>query len=168
MKKTILTLATLVALGTTSAFAFGGGNCQGMQSEMGMMQGGGMMQGQQGMMMHGNRGGMGMFQQLNLTDDQRHKLEVLHSEMKLEMTKLRDPKMATKMQDMMSGDSFNKKEFIKMHNEMHEKMVALQADHMEKVFNILTKEQRAELKTLMAQKPQKPASAAPATAPASK
>jgi len=42
MKKTILTLATLVALGTTSAFAFGGGNCQGMQSEMGMMQGGGM------------------------------------------------------------------------------------------------------------------------------
>lgn len=168
MKKTILTLATLVALGTTSAFAFGGGNCQGMQSEMGMMQGGGMMQGQQGMMMHGNRGGMGMFQQLNLTDDQRHKLEVLHSEMKLEMTKLRDPKMATKMQDMMSGDSFNKKEFIKMHNEMHEKMVALQADHMEKVFNILTKEQRAELKTLMAQKPQKPASAAPATAPVSK
>lgn len=168
MKKTILTLATLVALGTTSAFAFGGGNCQGMQSEMGMMQGGGMMQGQQGMMMHGNRGGMGMFQQLNLTDDQRHKLEVLHSEMKLEMTKLRDPKMVTKMQDMMSGDSFNKKEFIKMHNEMHEKMVALQADHMEKVFNILTKEQRAELKTLMAQKPQKPASAAPATAPVSK
>jgi Spy/CpxP family protein refolding chaperone len=168
MKKTILTLATLVALGTTSAFAFGGGNCQGMQSEMGMMQGCGMMQGQQGMMMHGGKGGMGMFQQLNLTDDQRHKLEVLHSEMKLEMTKLRDPKMAIKMQDMMSGDSFNKKEFIKMHNEMHEKMVALQADHMEKVFNILTKEQRAELKTLMAQKPQKPASAVPATAPVSK
>jgi len=167
MKKTILTLATLVALGTTSAFAFGGGNCQGMQSQMGMMQGCGMMQGQQGMMM-GGKGGMGMFQQLNLTDDQRHKLEVLHSEMKLEMTKLRDPKMATKMQDLMSGDSFNKKEFIKMHNEMHEKMVALQADHMEKVFNILTKEQRAELKTLMAQKPQKPASATPATAPASK
>jgi len=166
MKKTILTLATLVALGTTSAFAYGGGNCQGMQSGMGMMQGGGM--GGQGMMMNGNKGGMmmgmPMFQQLNLTDDQRHKLAVLHSEMKLEMTKLYDPKMMTKMQDMMSGESFNKKEFIKMHNEMHEKMLALQADHMEKVFNLLTKEQRSELKTMMAQKPMnKPAATTPAS-----
>ncbi len=157
MKKTILTLATLVALGTTSAFAYGGGNCQGMQQDgMGMMNGGGM--GGSGMM-HGNKGGMmgmPMLQQLNLTDDQRHKLAVLQSEMKLEMTKMRDPKMMTKMQDMMSGESFNKKEFIKLHTEMHEKMVALQADHMEKVFNLLTKEQRAELKTLMEQKPSKP------------
>lgn len=162
MKKTILTLATLVALGTTSAFAYSGGNCQGMQSDgMGMMQGGGM--GGQGMM-HGNKGGMGMVEQLNLTDDQRHKLAVLKSEMKLEMTKLHDPKMMTKMQDLMTGESFNKKEFIKLHTETHEKMLALQADHMEKVFNLLTKEQRAELKTLMAQKPvNKPAATTPAS-----
>lgn len=164
MKKTILTLATLVALGTTSAFAFGGGQCQNMQPAqgMGMMQGGCGMGGA-GMMMHGGKGGMGMIQQLNLTDDQRHKLAVLQSEMKLEMTKLHDPKMMTKMQDLMSGESFNKKEFIKMHNEMHEKMLALQADHMEKVFNLLTKEQRSELKTLMGQKPQRPAPVAPAS-----
>ena len=71
--------------------------------------------------------------------------------------------MMTKMQDLMTADSFNKKEFIKMHNEMHEKMLALQADHMEKVFNVLTKEQRSELKTLMAQKPQRPAPVAPAS-----
>ena len=165
MKKTILTLATLVALGTTSAFAYGGGNCQGMQQDgMGMMQGGGM--GGSGMM-HGNKGGMmgmPMLQQLNLTDDQRHKLAVLHSEMKLEMRKMRDPKMMSKMQDMMSGESFNKKEFIKLHTEMHVKMVALPADHMEKVFNLLTKEQRSELKTLMAQKPMnKPATTTPAS-----
>jgi len=166
MKRTILTLATLVALGTTGAFAYGmNGNCQGMPSDgMSMMQGGGM--GGQGMM-NGNKGGMmmgmPMFQQLDLTDDQRHKLAVLQSEMKLEMTKLRDPKMMTKMQDLMSGESFNKKEFIKLHTEMHEKMVAVQADHMEKVFNILTKEQRAELKTLMSQKPSR---RAPGQAPA--
>ena len=164
MKKTILTLATLVALGTTSAFAFGGGQCQNIQSDMGMMPCGGGMSGQQGMM-HGGKGGMMMpaLQQLNLTDDQRHKLAVLRSEMKLEMTKLQDPKMMTKMQDLMSGESFNKKEFIKIHNEMNEKRLVLQADHMEKVFNILTKEQRAELKTLMAQKPQKPSTSAPAS-----
>jgi len=167
MKKTILTLATLVALGTTSAFAFGGGQCQNMQSGMGMMQGGCGMGGS-GMMMGGKGGMMPQLMQLNLTDDQRHKLAVLQSEMKLEMTKIRDPKMMTKMQDLMSADSFNKKEFIKIHNEMHEKMLALQADHMEKVFNLLTKEQRAELKTLMAQKSQKPMPMAPAAAPASK
>ncbi len=167
MKKTILTLATLVALGTTSAFAFGGGQCQNMQSGMGMMQGGCGMGGS-GMMMGGKGGMMPQLMQLNLTDDQRHKLAVLQSEMKLEMTKIRDPKIMTKMQDLMSADSFNKKEFIKIHNEMHEKMLALQADHMEKVFNLLTKEQRAELKTLMAQKPQKPMPMAPAAAPASK
>lgn len=168
MKKTILTLATLVALGTTSAFAFGGGQCQNMQPGMGMMQGGGM--GGAGMMMHGGKGmmGMQMIGQLNLTDDQRHKLAVLQSEMKLEMTKLQDPKMMAKMQDLMTADTFNKKEFTKLHNEMHEKMLALQADHMEKVFNLLTKEQRSELKTLMAQKPQRPMSMTPATAPASK
>ena len=167
MKKTILTLATLVALGTTSAFAFGGGQCQNMQSGMGMMQGGCGMGGS-GMMMGGKGGMMPQLMQLNLTDDQRHKLAVLQSEMKLEMTKIRDPKMMTKMQELKSADSFNKKEFIKIHNEMHEKMLALQADHMEKVFNLLTKEQRAELKTLMAQKPQKPMPMAPAAAPASK
>ena len=160
MKKTILTLATLVALGPTSAFAFGGGQCQNMQSGMGMMQGGCGMGGS-GMMMGGKGGMMPQLMQLNLTDDQRHKLAVLQSEMKLEMTKIRDPKMMTKMQDLMTADSFNKKEFIKIHNEMHEKMLALQADHMEKVFNVLTKEQRLELKTLMVQKPQKPAPVAP-------
>ena len=167
MKKTILTLATLVALGTT-AFAAGDSAPQGMQGDMGMMH-------EQGGMMHGKKGdmmGMPMLEKLNLTDDQRHKLSVAHSEMKLEMTKLHDPKMMTKMQELMSGDSFNKKEFIKLHNETHEKMVALQADHMEKVFNILTKEQRAELKVLMTQKPQKPAPATPVPAatpaPASK
>ena len=154
MKKTILTLATVVALGTTSAFAFSG-NCQEMQQGQAMMQcGNGGMSGA-GMMMNSGRGGMGMMEQLNLTDDQRHKLAVLHSEMKLEMTKLHDPKMMTKMQDLMSSDSFNKKEFIKLQNEMHEKMVAVQADHMEKVFNVLTKEQRTELKTLMSQKPKR-------------
>jgi Spy/CpxP family protein refolding chaperone len=164
MKKTILTLATLVALGTTGAFAYGmSGNCQEMQPGMGMN--GGKMMPAQGM--RGGRSdmmmGMPMFEKLNLTDDQEHKLDVLRSEFKLEMTKLRDPKMMTKMQDLMSGESFNKKEFIKLNNEMHEKMVAVQADHMEKVFNILTKEQRAELKTLMSQKPSRPA---PGQAPA--
>ncbi|MBP6498112.1 MAG: Spy/CpxP family protein refolding chaperone [Campylobacteraceae bacterium] len=151
MKKTILAVATIVAL-SSSAFAFGGGmNCQGGQSGMGqgmMMQGGGMGQG-----MMGRHGGMQMLQSLNLTDDQRHKLSILQSEMKLEMTKLQDPKMMSKMQDFMTGESFNKKEFLKLTGENQAKMNTLKADHMEKVFNLLTKEQRAELKANMAKRP---------------
>lgn len=152
MKKTILAVATIVAL-SSSAFAFGGGmNCQGGQSGMGqgmMMQGGGMQKG--GMM--GGRGGMQMLQSLNLTDDQRHKLAILQSEMKLEMTKLHDPKMMSKMQDFMTGESFNKKEFLKLTAENQAKMNTLKADHMEKIFNLLTKEQRAELKANMTKRP---------------
>jgi len=151
MKKTILSLAVVAAM-ASSAFAMGmGGNCQ-KDGQGGMMQGKGMQQG-----MHG-RGGheMHMLGMLNLTDEQRHKLAILHSEMKLEMTKLHDPKMKSKMQGALTGESFDKKEFIKTHNEMHEKMLNLKANHMEKVFNLLTKEQRAELKTLMDKKPSMP------------
>lgn len=149
MKKTILAVATIVAL-SSSAFAFGGGNCQGGQSGMGqgqMMQGAGMQK------MMGGHGQMQMFQSLNLTDDQRHKLSILQSEMKLEMTKLHDPKMMSKMQDFMTGESFNKKEFLKLTSENQAKMNMLKADHMEKIFNLLTKEQRAELKANMAKRP---------------
>jgi len=149
MKKTMLSLAVVAAL-ASGAFAMGmGGNCQN-GAQAGMMQGkGSMQQGMQG------RGGheMRLLQQLNLTDDQRHKLAILQSEMKLEMTKMHDPKMKSKMQGALTGESFDKKEFIKTSNEMHAKMTELKANHMEKVFNLLTKEQRAELKTLMDKKP---------------
>ena len=147
MKKTILSLAVVAAL-ASSAFAMGmGGNCQN-GSQNGMMQKG----------MHGRSGGheMRMLGMLNLTDDQRHKLAILQSEMKLEMTKMRDPKVKSKMQGALTGESFDKKEFIKTSNEMHAKMTELKANHMEKVFNLLTKEQRAELKTLMDKKPSMP------------
>jgi periplasmic protein CpxP/Spy len=145
MKKTILSLAVVAAL-ASGAFAMGmGGNCQ-KDGQDGMGGKGSSMQ--QGM--HG-RGGheMRLLQNLNLTDDQRHKLAILQSEMKLEMTKMRDPKVKSKMQGALTGESFDKKEFIKTSNEMHAKMTELKANHMEKVFNLLTKEQRAELKTLM-------------------
>lgn len=154
MKKSILSLA-VVAIMASGAFAMGmgGGNCQkGDQNGCAMQGKGGMQHG-----MHGGCGGeMHMLRMLNLTDDQRHKLAILQSEMKLEMTKLHDPKMKEKMQNMMSGENFDKKEFMKMQNEMHEKITALKANHMEKVFNLLTKEQRVELKNLMTKKPSAP------------
>ena len=159
MKKTLALFVSIVALGT-ALYAGNGGGCQMMD---GGMAGPGMMNSKGGMMRSN------MFDQLNLSDDQRHQLDILHSEMRTEMTKLHDPKSMRKMQDFLSGDTFNKKEFVKTQNEMHAKMVALQADHMEKVFNILTKDQREQLKKLLAEKPvrqPKPAPMAPAGAPA--
>ena len=145
MIKSILSLA-VVAMVASSAFAFGGGNCQGVSQNGGMKS-------ERGMMMQGKGGSMMMLQMLDLSDEQRHQLAIIHSEMKLEMTKLRDPKNRAKMQEMMSGDSFDKKAFMKMSNEQHEKMSVLKANHMEKVFNLLSKEQRAELKGLMQKNP---------------
>lgn len=144
MKKSILSLA-VVAMLASSAFAWGGNSCQGQGQNGGM-------KGERGMMMKGRGESMPMFQMLDLSDEQRHQLAIMHSEMKLEMTKLRDPKRMSKMQGMMSGESFDKKEFMKLSNEQHEKMSTLKANHMEKVFNLLSKEQRAELKTLMEKK----------------
>lgn len=149
MKKTILSLAVLVALGT-SGFAAGMMNGDGPQGtgNPSTMQGGGMQKG----MHNGGMKGMPMLQSINLTDDQRHKLAVLQSEMKLEMTKLHDPKMTQKMKDFMTGETFDKKEFLRVTTENQAKMNIIKADHMEKVFNLLTKEQRAELKATMAKK----------------
>ncbi|MDD2384072.1 MAG: Spy/CpxP family protein refolding chaperone [Sulfurospirillaceae bacterium] len=162
MKKTIY-LLSVAALLATGIYAYDNANQQGMMQpgmQMGM-QSGMMQSGMQpcGMMQKGMRGGqngMQMITRLNLSDDQRHQLAILRAEMKLEMTKLRDPKMMNAMQNLMSADTFDKQGFIKMQNDMHTKMLAVRANHMEKVFNLLTKEQRTELKALMNNRPMRP------------
>ncbi len=162
MKKTIY-LLSVAALLATGIYAYDNTNQQGMMQsgmQMGIQQG--MMQkGMQpcGMMQQGMRGGqdgMQMIERLNLSDDQRYHLSILRAEMKLEMAKLRDPKMMNAMQNLMSADSFDKQAFIKMENDRHTKMLALRANHMEKVFNLLSKEQRAELKDMIGKRPMRP------------
>ncbi|MDD3343153.1 MAG: Spy/CpxP family protein refolding chaperone [Sulfurospirillaceae bacterium] len=151
MKKTIY-LLSVAALLATGIYAYDMSNQQGMMQGMqgGMMQRGMM---QKGMCGRSSYGGMQMIERLNLSDDQRHQLSILRAEMKLEMTKLRDPKMMNAMQKLMSADTFDKQGFMKMENDNHAKMLAVRANHMEKVFNLLTKEQRTELKELMNNRP---------------
>lgn len=152
MKKTIY-LLSVAALLATGIYAYDNTNQQGM------MQSGMQMGIQQGMMQKGMRGGqdgMQVIERLNLSDDQRHQLSILRAEMRLEITKLRDPKMMNAMQNLMSADSFDKQAFIKMENDRHTKMLALRANHMEKVFNLLSKEQRAELKDMIGKRPMRP------------
>ena len=91
-------------------------------------------------------GGMQMFSQLNLSDEQKFQLSILKDEMRLEMKKLRGAKKQGKMLKFVGDDGFDKKAFMKEADNRHAKMMTIKANHMEKVFKLLTKEQIAELK----------------------
>ena len=169
MKKITLLAVALGSALTVGAFAHGMNNQQNMPNQ-GMMngQGAGMMMNSQNMqrgncmgmngksMHRGNvigmrgsmmNGGMPMFSQLNLTSEQQHQLSILRDEMRLEMKKQRySGKQMGQMGTFFKGDNFDKDSFKSNMNGQHEKMLTLRANHMEKVFNILTKEQRVQLK----------------------
>jgi len=156
MKKNILVAAALIATLSTGAFAYNQnkGNCDGprMQQKQMQMQNSDMQRGmKQGMKksMH-KRGGMRMFAQLNLTDEQRYNLSILKDEMKLEMKKSRGFKKQNRAAQFISNDGFDKTVFIKSSNERHAKKLELKGNFMEKAFKILTQEQLAQLKTLAA------------------
>jgi Spy/CpxP family protein refolding chaperone len=156
MKKTVLASALVIGLLSTSAFAFMG-DCQ---------RGDGMMQKRQDCQMQDKRmgcdrgdfrmnhkgmqrgGEMRMFSNLDLSDEQKYKLSILHDEMRLEMKKSIGMKQERPMQKFVNENGFDEKGFKKYMDERHEKMIALRAAHMKKVFAVLTPEQIAKLKTL--------------------
>jgi len=127
-----------------------------MQGQRGNMQGqSGMMGGQSGMMgkrmmmgqmMSHQSGMMGMFQNLNLSNDQRYKISILKEEMKLDMRKLMGPNHRKEMFSFMTTNGFDKAGFKKEARQIHNKMLNIKADNMEKMFKILTKEQIKQLK----------------------
>jgi len=149
MKRKTLLAVALSSVLAVGAFAHGMNNQQNMPNQ-GMMNGGmmngGMMNG--GMM----NGGMPMFSQLNLTSEQQHQLSVLRDEMILEMKKqMYNGQAMGQMGSFFQGENFDKDSFKSNMNRQHEKMLTLRANHMEKVFNILTKEQRVQLKKNLGQ-----------------
>jgi Spy/CpxP family protein refolding chaperone len=150
MTKKILVTAVLVGTLATGAFAYNKdsqnsgqrGMKSGQSTQQGMMKRSHKMN-KKGMSRHG---GMQMFSQLNLSDDQKFQLSILKDEMRLEMKKSRGAKKQGKMVKFVSDDGFDKKAFMAESDSKHTKMMAIKANHMEKVFKILTKEQIAELK----------------------
>ena len=160
MTKKILVTAVLVGTLATGAFAFNkdcqNGGQKGMKNQQNMQQQTqkkgwhGYKMRQKGIQhndnMMGRNGGMQMFSQLNLTDDQQFKLSILRDEMKLDMKKLRGAKKQGMMIKFVGDNGFDKKAFMKEADTRHTKMMAIKASHMEKVFKILTKDQIAELK----------------------
>jgi len=177
MKKVILATVLTVGVLATSVYAYNA-DCpkagqKGMQQGQSKMNQQGMKQGkmnkqgmQQGNMkckkgmksqsgMHrkgGKHGGMQLISQLNLSDDQRFQLSILKDEMKLNMKKAKGPKKQGKMLKFIGDNGFDKVAFQKEMNTKHQAMSLLKADHMEKVFKLLTKEQLADLKTKLAAK----------------
>ena len=89
---------------------------------------------------------MHMFRQLNLDSNQRYKISIARDEMKLDMKKLMGPNRRKEMLNFITDSGFDKAAFKKHMNEMHTKMLDIRANGMEKIFNILTKEQIAQLK----------------------
>jgi len=150
MKKSILITTALIATLTTGAFAYNQNkanfNCQNMQQ--GKMQNKQMKKRMNHQRYGKHKGGMTMFSQLNLSDKQRYELSILKDEMRLEIKKSRGYMKQNRAIKSLSEDGFNKKEFIKLANEEHNKRLNLKANFMEKAFKILTKEQISQLKTL--------------------
>lgn len=97
-----------------------------------------------------SKGGMQLFSQLKLSDEQRFELSILKDEMRLEMKKSRGFQKQNRAMNFISEDGFDKAQFKKSANDRHAKKLELKANFMEKAFKILTKEQLAELKTLLA------------------
>ena len=121
-------------------------NCGNKGMNMNAMQRGHNMKG-----MHKRGAQMMMFANLNLSQEQRYQLSILRDEMKLDMKKARGFKRQGKMVQFIKGDSFDKDAFIKYSDAMHQKMLKIRADHMEKVLKVLTKEQITQLKQNLAQ-----------------
>jgi Spy/CpxP family protein refolding chaperone len=132
-------------------------NQQGMIGQRGMMggqsgmMGKGMMGQMMGQMMSRQRGMMSMFQNLNLNNDQRYKISILREEMRLDMRKLMGPNHRKEMFSFVTANGFDKAGFKKEARQIHDKMLNIKANNMEKMFKILTKEQIVQLKKNIAQ-----------------
>ena len=164
MKKVILATVLTVGVLATSVYAYNA-DCpkagqKGMNNKQVTMQSKGMMSNKKGQMnsqkgMHKKsrkHGGMQLISQLNLSEDQRFQLSILKDEMKLNIKKAKGPKKQGKMLKFIGDNGFDKVAFQKEMNTKHQVMSSLKADHMEKVFKLLTKEQLTDLKAKLATK----------------
>ncbi len=177
MRKRTLAVAILAGTLTVGAFAHGAmndqDNMQNPGAAQGMMGQGMMNQGMQkqtmykqgfknrrmgmagqqgmGMMGQGMMGQMNAFSKLNLNSDQRFKISILRDEMRIDMKKLmHNLRKNSSMGSFIKNGTFDKGAFENKMNNMHKKMLDLKANHMEKVFKVLTKQQIEQLKNSMA------------------
>lgn len=147
--KQVAIIALASSIAATGAFAWGGsgkGNCDNSgwnQDKRQMM----MKKGGKGMQRGMKRGGGMMFLRgLDLTADQRHEISILKDEMRLEMKKNMSPTdRKDNVKEVFTADGFNKDAFLKNSKERYDERTSLKANYMEKIYNILTPEQRKQV-----------------------
>lgn len=153
MKKTVLIVLTLLVISVLAA--------QGMQQRRNMdcekHQKGGMERMERGR--NGHHGGMMMMRimnQLELTEDQKDKLEDLRVTNQKSNIAAKAEIDAKEVDANVAKKDMNFKNMKKITSEiadLKEKMKLKNIDHMEKCWNILTTEQQEEAKKLMEQRP---------------
>lgn len=146
--KKVAIIALTGSLAVTGAYAFGGkGNCDGQgfsqeKRQMMMQNGGG--KGMQSGMKRG--GGMMFLRGLDLSAEQTHQISILKDEMRLEMKKSMNPtERKDNAKEVFTAEGFNKDAFLKNADDKHAQRTALKAKYMEKIYNILTPEQRKQV-----------------------
>ena len=88
---------------------------------------------------------MSIFPNINLSNEQKAKLSSLQQEMHNEMNTQMNNMNNSDMMSFITKNGFDKESFKKTMNDRHQTMMNLRANHMEKVLNVLTKEQLAQL-----------------------
>ncbi len=87
-----------------------------------------------------------IFQSLDLSDDQKEQLNDLRKEMRETMKSLRDPQKAKEeLLGYFSEEGFDKDGFVNKVSEKFDEKIKIRADYIEKMYNILTPDQRKEL-----------------------
>ncbi len=81
---------------------------------------------------------MRLLQKVNLTDDQKAKIDQFTNEYKSQRTKIFEA---------FSTDGFDKQKYIEAHKNKKEDMVVARADFIEKVYSVLTPAQKQQIKT---------------------
>lgn len=147
MKTKIIVGAVITAMVATSLFA-AGRYCDNTDNTMGYGMGpqhnqGKYMQdynrGPQHMRSQSGFGMMGMFQVLNLTEEQQVKVEAI---IKKHMN------IRTNMSEVFTKSGFDKEKFIKYSSEKRDNMIKSRADMIEAIYGILNDEQKLQFKVL--------------------
>ena len=87
-----------------------------------------------------------VFQSLDLSSDQKEQLMTLRKEMQETMKSLRDPQKAKEeLLGYFSEEGFDKDGFVNKVSEKFDEKIKIRADYIEKMYNILTPEQRKDL-----------------------
>ena len=141
--------ALLGSLMATSAVAYGGnrGDCTQSSKMEGksQMNNQGLKNQKEGMKQNkGKKGSIMGMANLNLSAEQAYEIKLLRAQMKVERLKAMGPNVKSPKASAFSSDGFDKDAFIKAQTTKAQNKAKIKATYMEKLYNILTPQQREQ------------------------